>query len=223
MQHEISDIPWHNIGSDTFEYDGKIYFLVIDYYSKFIETCRIRNKQASSVIFTLRSISVRHGIPQTFMTDNILYNPQEFKSFSNQYNFILITSSPNYTQSNGLSKMRVKIVKRIFKKCKDPYLGLLEYNNTSITGMSSSPSQLLMSQSAQSLLPVHNSTLKPAIPNNVKNEVLLQKQKQESYYDQTSNHYHPSKKEKSLKLGTNEYGTKLVQRVLQELQKNPML
>ena len=41
-----------------------------------------------------------------------------------------------------------------------------------------------MSWSIQSVLPVNNSTLKPAIPNNVKNENSLQKQKQKSYSDE---------------------------------------
>ena len=54
-QHEIT-------GSDIFEYEGKIYLLVIDYYSKFIETCRMWDKHASSVISALESIFVRHGI-----------------------------------------------------------------------------------------------------------------------------------------------------------------
>ena len=76
-----------------------------------------------------------------------------------------------------------KIVKIIFKKCKDPCSGLLEYN-APITGMYYSPCQLLMSRLRQSILLVNNSTLKPAIPNNVKNEILLQKQK--SFYDKTA-------------------------------------
>ena len=36
VQHEIPDLPWQNIGSDIFKYEGKIYLFVIDYYSKFI-------------------------------------------------------------------------------------------------------------------------------------------------------------------------------------------
>ena len=71
VQHEIPDLPWQNIGSDIFKYEGKISLLVIDYYSKFIETCRMRDKHASSVISTLKSIFVRHGIPHMFMADNI--------------------------------------------------------------------------------------------------------------------------------------------------------
>ena len=60
--------------------------------------------------------------------------------------------------------------------------------------MSYPPSQLLMSQSTRSILPVHNSTLKSAIPNNVKNEVFLQKQKQKSYYGQTAKPLPPIEK-----------------------------
>ena len=59
--------------------------------------------------------------------------------------------------------------------------------------MSYSPSQLLKSGSTWSILPVHSSTLKPAIPNNVKNENLLQKQKQKSY-DQTAKPLPPVEK-----------------------------
>ena len=52
--------------------------------------------------------------------------------------------------------------------------------------MSYSPSQLLMGKSTRSILPVHSSTIKPTIRNNIKNEMLLQKQKQKSYYNQTA-------------------------------------
>ena len=78
----------------------------------------MQDKHATSVISALKSIYVRHGIPHTFMADNIPYNSQEFKSFSNQYNFILKTFNPNYSQSHGLSKMGVKIViKNFLQEC----------------------------------------------------------------------------------------------------------
>ena len=131
VQHELSDLLWQNIGCDIFENKGKIYVLVIDYYSKIIETIRKQGKHPSSVISAPKSVFVRYGIPYILMADNVPYNSQEFKNFSNQYNFILKTSCPNYSQSDRLSEIDVKIVKRINKKCKDPCLGLLEYHNTS--------------------------------------------------------------------------------------------
>ena len=51
-----------------------------------------------------------------------------------------------------------------------------------------------MSWSTRSILPVHANTLKPAISNNVKNEVLLQKQKEKPYYDQTTKSLSPIEK-----------------------------
>ena len=54
--------------------------------------------------------------------------------------------------------MGVIIVKRFFKICKDPCLGLLTYHKTPVTGMSYSSSQFLMSQSTQSVLAKHSST-----------------------------------------------------------------
>ena len=50
VQHELSDLLWQNIGCDIFENKGKIYVLVIDYYSKIIETIRKQAKHPSSVI-----------------------------------------------------------------------------------------------------------------------------------------------------------------------------
>lgn len=130
MQYKIPNLPWQKIGSDIFKYERKIYLLAKDDYSEFIETCRIKDKHASPVQPSNPSFFVRHGIPDIFMADNIPYNSQEFKSFSNQCNFIWKTSFPNYSESNGLSEMGVKIVKQMFNKCKESCLGLLEYHNT---------------------------------------------------------------------------------------------
>ena len=61
----------------------------------------MRVKHASSVISAYKSLFARHGILQTFMAEITRfnkkgpYNSQGFKSFSNQYNFILKTSSPS--------------------------------------------------------------------------------------------------------------------------------
>ena len=113
MLYKIPNLPWQNIASDIFKYERNIYLLAKDDYSKFIETWRIKDKHASPVQPSNPSFFVRHGIPHTFMADNIPYNSHEFKSFSNQCNFILKTSCPNYSESNGLSKMGVKIVKQM--------------------------------------------------------------------------------------------------------------
>ena len=52
-----------------------------------------------------------------------------------------------------------------------------------------------MNQSTGYIRTLHNRTLWPALPNNVKSETLLQKQKRKSYYDQTAKPLPPIEKE----------------------------
>ena len=58
--------------------------------------------------------------------------------------FNLTTSSPHFPQSNGLAECNVK---NLFKKAKesghDPEMALLEFRNTPVTGLNTSPAQLL--------------------------------------------------------------------------------
>ena len=42
--HEISDRPWQKVGVDVFELFGRDYSCIVDYYSKFLEICIMKNK-----------------------------------------------------------------------------------------------------------------------------------------------------------------------------------
>lgn len=154
IAHEIPDRPWQKLGSDLFEHKGKTYLLIVDYYSKYIETSLLRDKTAGTVITHMKSIFARHGIPEELLvSDNMQYNSCEFKDFARNWGFKLTTSSPTYAQSNGLSERAVQTVKRILKKADDPYIGMLEYRNTPVTRMTYSPSQLLISRTARTKIP----------------------------------------------------------------------
>lgn len=64
------------------------------------------------------------------------FNSYQFKSFAKLWNFKIITSSPEYSQSNGLAEKAVHIAKQILRKClsdqNDIEIALLEYKcNTS--------------------------------------------------------------------------------------------
>ena len=69
----------------------------------------------------------------------------------------LTTSSPLYPQSNGQSERAVQTIKNLLKKAseegRDPYLALMAYRNTPVTGMSYSPAQMLMSRSLNTKVP----------------------------------------------------------------------
>ena len=181
IAHEIPDRPWQKLGSDLFEHKGKTYLLVVDYYSKYIETSLLQDKTAGTVIMHMKSIFARHGIPEVLVSDNMPYNSREFKDFASSWGFKLTTSSPTYAQSNGLSERAVQTVKRILKKADDPYIGMLEYRNTPVTGMTYSPSQLLMSRTARTKIPAAKELLQPCVPTDVRRQ-LESRQRQQALY-----------------------------------------
>ena len=189
QSHEVPVLPWLKVGTDLFDFEGIAHIVVIDYYSNFIETMPIKDKSAATVINSMKSIFTHHGIPQNVISDKVPYNSGEFTNFATEYGFSWNPSSPRYPQSNGKSEMAVKIVKRIFKKCDDRYLGLLEYANSPITGTTYSPSQLLTNRSTRTVLPVTESYLQPNVPHDAQNQLQRNKIKQAEAYDKTATNF----------------------------------
>ena len=184
IPHTIPARPWQKLGSDVFEHKGKPYLVVVDYYSKFIETSLMRDKTAGTIVTHMKSIFARYGIPDELVSDNMPYNSKEFKQFANDWGFKLTTSSPTYPQANGLSEKAVQTVKRILKKASDPYIGLLEYRNTPVTAMTYSPAQLRMSRATRTKIPVSQELLEPQLATKVKQQLEACQQSQAHYYNQ---------------------------------------
>lgn len=184
--------PWQTVGADLCEVTprgakSKSTFLVVqDYYSKYPEVARVKNITSTEIINRLKDTFARHGIPHTLRTDNgTQFTSKEFKCFQQQYKFRWITSSPLHSQSNGLAESGVKTVKRILKKCSDPFLGLLAYRNTPLPN-GYSPSQLLNGRTMRDLLPRLESKLKPSAVNHrqVYKQLLEEKRQQKRNYDE---------------------------------------
>ena len=55
---------------DLFELYGKVYLIVIDYYSRWIESKRLDNLSTESVVYVLKEIFASHGIPDIITSDN---------------------------------------------------------------------------------------------------------------------------------------------------------
>ena len=70
IPHEVPGRPWQKLGADIFEFRGKNYLCVVDYYSKFPETSLLSSKTSSSVVVNLKSIFARHGVPDELVADN---------------------------------------------------------------------------------------------------------------------------------------------------------
>ena len=190
--HDVPILPWEKVGTDIFQFDGKNYLLIVDYYSRYFEINLLPTLKALDVIIHMKSQFARHGIPREVISDN---GPQfcceEFFNFSKRWGFKHITSSPTYPQSNGMAERAIQTVKTFLNKAKasgqDPYIALLQYRNAPCSD-GPSPAQLLMGRRLRSNLPTTYAYLKPQIPNHKEMTNTWQKRKhnQSRYYNKTA-------------------------------------
>ncbi|GBM62402.1 Uncharacterized protein K02A2.6 [Araneus ventricosus] len=141
--------PWEVLGLDLFKYKNSWYLLISDYYSRYSEIARLDRLTSVEIINHCKSIFSRHRIPDVVRSDNgSQFDPVktvEFKDFAKSYGFTHISSSPKFSQSNGLIEAAVKTVKARIKKSRDPYLALMAYRATPLEN-GFSPSELLMEE-----------------------------------------------------------------------------
>ncbi|GFO20542.1 Pol polyprotein [Plakobranchus ocellatus] len=110
ISHEIPNRPWAKLGADIFHFGGHDYLLGVDYFSKYPEIARLKNKIATGVKTVLCPIFARHGIPDKLIADNMPFNSYKMKQFAKEWNFTITTSSPTYAQSNGQSERYIQTV-----------------------------------------------------------------------------------------------------------------
>lgn len=121
------------------------------------------------------------------MSDNSSqFISHEFKEFSHQWSFALVTSSLTYPQSKGKVEAAIKSAKAVIKKSRkaktDPYLALLEYRNTPSQGMDNSSVVQLMSRQTRTQVPTLPRLLRPVVDHNVHDKLLINKEHQASNY-----------------------------------------
>ena len=104
------------------------------------------------------------------------------KEFSRQWNFVHVTSSPAYSQSNGKVEAAVSSAKNVMSKSRkvrtDPYLALLEYRNTPSQGLGTSPVQRLMSRRTRAQLHIIPKLLSLAFQPKIYQKLLAKKERQ---------------------------------------------
>lgn len=127
---------------------------------------KIKNKESSTKISKFKEICSRNGIPSIVIANNVLFNSSEIHKFANNWNFIVIMSSPNYSKSNKLAEKGVGIAKAMLKKARennqDIELYLLNYRNAPVANLEYSPSQLLMNRVLRTKIPANGNQFKPS-------------------------------------------------------------
>lgn len=149
-----------------------------------------KQKNATAVINSIKAIFSVHGIPETIIADNMPFNSKMFRTFAQSYNVKVNTSSPTYSQSNGMAERSIQTVKNLLKKAhsegKDEYIALLEYRNTPIANCEYSPAQLLMSRMLRDKIPTQPKLLEPRVAENARQQLIERQKVNKLEYDKNA-------------------------------------
>jgi len=193
--HPVPTRQWQRVGVDIFTHMSNDYLVTVDYLSGYFEVDPLTSKRGKDVIDALRRQFARHGIPETVVSDNSPFNSREFKTFASRWEFKHVTSSPNYSQSNGRAENAVKTVKRLMQKAAesgtDPLLAILEWRNTPAESSNLSPAQIMFGRQTRTLIPSCLTKLKgqpaTAAANDQHRAALKRsKDKQAAYYNRSA-------------------------------------
>lgn len=109
--------PFERIHLDHFFFDDKIFLLIVDDYSNWLDVKSNSSVSSKCVIRALREFMSIFGLPHCIVSDNAsCFNSEEFQNFC-KCNNITHLNSPQYRpQSNGLAERSVGIVKDFLKR-----------------------------------------------------------------------------------------------------------
>ena len=110
--------PWARLHLDfAGPFEGKMFLILIDAHSKWIEAVVTSSTSSSVVIEELRTAFAKFGLPETIVTDNGSgFVSKEFELFLKKNGIKHTTSAPYHPASNGLAERAVQIVKKGLKK-----------------------------------------------------------------------------------------------------------
>lgn len=163
---QLLSYPWHTLAVDFLGPlpEGQSLFVVIDYYSRFIEVCEMQSTTSNDVIRELAIMFGRYGIPSFIKADNA---PQfsadcaEIKEFCASTGFKVLNTIPYWPQSNGeVERQNRSILKRLriaqelgldWRKELRDYL--LIYHSTRHPSTDKSPGELMFGRRIKSKVP----------------------------------------------------------------------
>ena len=191
---QMPELPYQEVGTDIFDFEGENFLITVDYYSQFIEVDALQDLRSATVIRALKAQFSRHGIPRVLRSDcGTQYMAREFKQMTEDYGIEHKPSSPHFQSSNGEAERAVQTVKSMWRKAEDRFLALLDYRTTPLPGVNLSPAQLLMGRRPRNTLPIAQSLLEPSSYNRkqVRRERDLDKVKQKFYHDESAHELPP--------------------------------
>ena len=115
---EFTSKPWQRIHLDfAGPFEGKMWLIVVDSYSKWPEVIQMKATSATRTIEELRLIFARFGLPEQIVSDNgPQFVAQEFQDFTKSNGILHTRVAPYHPRSNGLAERFVQTFKASMKK-----------------------------------------------------------------------------------------------------------
>ena len=156
---EHPNSPWVRIHLDFARpFMGKMFLILFDSYSKWIDVFPMPDIKSKSTINCLRISFSNHGLPHLIVTDNgASFVSEEFQNFCKHNGIKHITIAPYHPSSNGPAERAVQTFKTAMKKitegktsCTDLNTSicrfLLSYRSTPHSTTNLSPAELLFNR-----------------------------------------------------------------------------
>ena len=136
--------PMEIVGADLFNANGKEYLLLVDDYSGYFFIFLLRGLNTKAILKHLDKTFSQFGYPRMLLSDNGPQFRTEFRQYCEAKSIYHRTSTPYYSQSNGLSEAGVKRAKYLLLKSDEKSLDdhLLGYFNTPRSNSNSTPAML---------------------------------------------------------------------------------
>ena len=157
MQPDLPTRPWKKLRTDIFEFSGKKYLMIVDYYSRFPVIRLLSDMSSQTVCNHFTSVLAENGLPTTMISDfGSQYVSERFKTKCKQSGITLCFSSSYHHKANGLAERTVGTCKSLLRKAleKDecPYTALWMYRTTPLDNQIPLPYELLFGRKPQTTL-----------------------------------------------------------------------
>ena len=110
--------PWTKVHIDfAGPMDGKMFLIVIDSHSKWIEVFAMSSATSAATVRYLRQLIAQFGIPETIVSDNgTQFVAAEFKEFYQRNGIRHAQTAPYHAALNRLAERAVQLFKQAFCK-----------------------------------------------------------------------------------------------------------
>ena len=152
--------PWERIHIDhAGPTKGKIFLVVVDAHSKWVEVNTVRSTDSKNAVDVLRRLFAMHGLPRVLVSDNGTgFVSDEFERFLIENGIKHMVSAPYHPASNGQAERMVRTLKEALKNLKEGDTEtqlckfLFKYRITPHSATGVSPAELLVGRRLRSAL-----------------------------------------------------------------------